>query len=638
MHFQNFVKRSTKGIFIVIIAIMAFGLIFSGTYAFWGVDEKDKGDAGVIFGNVKVSKATFRDHARRSLGHERYAQLKMYSEQFKFGLKMDFLIGWIMKQVANRSEAEKNKKTWENIILLQDAQDKGLAVSDEEVNKEKDAFLKMFEPSKDKDAPPQEERDPEAAAIEFLEIRKGDLETFFREALLMDKVLDLVTAAEFADYGKIYGDILKDEQYARVYVAGFDPKEFVRDLSPVGEGAIRKYYDDNIKRFEIPVRIQLLYLLADIESFKSKVPDPDDKEIEAYYNKNKSQFEKVKPPKIDEHGHDESEHHPERKKDQGPKEYRTLQEAREDVIKKIKEERAWERAKEVMREVGERVKAAPTPSPDTLFDDIKKEFDGKGVPLTYDVTALFDQKTIDEVEKQVGKNSRVDWGFGKDRKLGDVSPRFKTEKGFIYYRLQSKKDPFTPGLIGSIRERIVKILQKKQALDRAKQAATDLSVEINLKGLAAARTKYRCAKHPGQTSSSPGRCGQCSAELERLSVEFKYSDLFKLDGRQSAFKDDQALGREANKNAMMEGKPLPIGQARVFDGSQMVGSPKQEWSFVVVMDDIVEKVPENIETEFGQRRGTANEQARRERRKFYVSELVARAELKDFMKDAGSSE
>jgi len=635
---ERFVKRSTKALMIGIIAVMALGLVFSGTFAFWG-DEKLKGDAGVIFGTVKVSKADFKDHQRRSLGHERYAMLKQYTEQFKFAQNFDFLVSFVMRQVANRSESEALKKTWEQVILLQDAADKGLAVSDEEIQKEKDAFQKFFVPSKEKEKEKGEpdERDPELQAAEFLAIKKDQFDTFFREAVLMDKLLDLVTASEFADYGKVYGELLANEKYARALYAEFNPKDYEQDLDPISPEAILKYYHENNKRFEVQARIMLVYLLADLEEFRKRVPDPSEKEIKDYYDKNKSQFEKVRP-RMDEHGHDESEHHPERRRP--PQEYRTIEEAREDIVKKLKDNQALELAVVEMRKVGDHINAAAKPYSDTLFDEIKAKFDPQSKPdmgwLKQLTTEPFDQKSIDEVEKTLGKNSRVDWGFGKDRKVGDISPRFKTEKGFVYYRLQLRKEPFVPRLQDYITKTVVKILQKQQTVDRAKKAATNASIDINATWLGSARTKYRCPKHPDRSSSSPGHCGRCSGPLERVSLEFKGTKLFRLDGKDRAgIAEDGALAAEINKNCFSDGNPLPVGQARFFEGKAVVGSKKQEWSFVVVMDDTLEKVPENVETEFKNKLQQENEKVRRDRRTRYVTELVARAELKDFMKDSG---
>ncbi|MBI2899569.1 MAG: hypothetical protein HYY17_05250 [Planctomycetes bacterium] len=663
MHFQRFVKSSTKGIFIFIIAVMTVSLVVSFS-SFGGITgDKEKGDAGVIFGNIKIDKTTFRDHQRRAVGHDRYASAKQMMDMPFLAQYPQYRDQMFANIAQKRMEtAQEIKKTWETIVLLQDAKDKGIAVSDEEAEKAKTDFLKIFEGNK------ESEVDAEAAAIEFLAIRKDAIETFFREAVMMQKLLDLVEQSEFCSYADIYDEMLAQQKYARVLYVEFDPKDFVRDLSPIGSGAILKYYEQHKELlFKVPLRIQVLYLLADLELFHKyycpkhlnqrsagpgKCPDrsggvtecgtefvrpvlpaPDDKEIEKYWNENRTTFVK---PRVDDRGPDDPMH-PERKKEPKPPEYKTLQEAREDVIKRIQERKAIDRALAVMMKAEDRILASPKPVPETVFEEIKREAEGQGTPLILDVTSPFDEKSIDEIEKLVGKNSKLPkWGFHDSHKEGDVSPRYKTDKGFVYYRLQVRKEPYVPGLNDSIRERIVKTKQREQAIARAKQAAVDLSAEVNLRGLAAARVKYRCSKHPSQTSGSPGKCALCSADLERLAVEFKESKEFKLDGRDpSGVAEDSKLAAELNKNAKPDGKPLPIGQARVFEGSQMTGSPKQKWSFIVVMDDIIEKVPENADADFAQRRSGAIERARGERRRLYVNETVARADPKNFMEGAG---
>lgn len=632
--FQKFVKRSTKGLFIILIAVMGLSL------ALWGFvptgDESQSGDAGIIFKNIKISKTQFNDHKRRTLGHIRYTAMQPEEQAVKKAewaktMARYYQMDWrelmryaqpiTMQQIADETRRLNDealiKKTWEHIILLQDAKDKGIAVSDDEVFKARDAFLKQFDPFATEEA----DTDPETQAADFLGIRPDNFDQFFREAVMITKLLDLVSQSEFSYYSEAYERILSDEKYGRVLFAEFNPKDYVQDIRATNyrpsETQIQKYYEANKTLFRKPERVQVLYLFADTETFAKDI-EVTAAEAKAHYEKHKAtKFSKL----VD-----------------GKQKPIPFEECQEDVIKSVKREKGEPLALTVMRQAEDILNKASKPSPVTIFDEVQAALGENGRKLQQSISVPFSQnsESLKDLEKEIGGNSRVaEWGFSPERKEGDLSKRYKTDKGFIYYRLQSKTSEETMELVGPVREVIIKKLDYDYLKNRAAKAAEDFKKEIEKHGIAVARLRYRCEKHPSLLFTREGNCTACGNELRAIRVEVKPSRYFKLDGRDIATSDDPRLGREISGKVKLG---LPLGQAMVFDGAQLGQHPKRDWSFVVFMDDVVERIPDNYEARFEKLRREKDEEARMMRRFAYREETVIGAELQDFMSTAKPQE
>ena len=80
---------------------------------------------------------------------------------------------------------------------------------------------------------------------------------------------ELVTQAERDAYQRLAGQ-KRDVSWLRIPAARFEGTE------PIGDDAIKAYYDANAARFQIPEQVKLDYLVLDVAALASKTEIPDD--------------------------------------------------------------------------------------------------------------------------------------------------------------------------------------------------------------------------------------------------------------------------------------------------------------------------------------------------------------------------
>ena len=248
------------------------------------------------------------------------------------------------------------------------------------------------------------------------------------------------------------------------------------------------------------------------------------------------------------------------------------------------------------------------------------------ITLTTGITSYFDKENMKEVKEVVGEGVARGpvsllsaWGFEGAREVGDISRRMETSKGYIVYRVQGIKEKYVPKtIIGSVRERIVKVLLKENLKEWSAQLANEISTDIHQDGISKVSKKY--------------------------GINFPRSKYFKLDGQSSAISNDAALGREISRQVAEEKsgaevkKPsLVVGESRVFDGSNVSG--KSDWNFVVYMEDRLDRaVDSNSEqSKFEQVRKKKETEIRDRYKKDYIGLVVNRANRKDLLDSEGDS-
>lgn len=352
-NFQKFIKRSTKGIFLGIIVIMVVSLTISFSPGGGMGGGEDSGDAGIIFDDVTVSNEDLKAHISRATGHLRYAEFRRYmkfnfQEQLNRKITGSEIAAFVSRSIKLTKDSERKAKAWENIILLQDAKDKGVAVSEEEAGKAQDEFISHLG------------SDGKNLADQFLGVDRYGIKVFFREALMMEKLLDLVSQSQFPSYQDIYGEILSGTEEGRIRYTSLNPHDagefldLIARVHPewisqfrkkrVKQSKITDYYEKNKWRFEIPAKIQAFWLLADFDEIRKSLAGPTGEEAKKYYDENRDSF--IKTPASGD----------------GPKIYKTLQEATEEVTLKWKTRQAKVRSNEAMRGFEKWLSAQPAES------------------------------------------------------------------------------------------------------------------------------------------------------------------------------------------------------------------------------------------------------------------------------------
>ncbi|HLF92203.1 MAG TPA: hypothetical protein VJB14_01980 [Planctomycetota bacterium] len=606
MNFQKFVHRSTKGIMLGIVIIMIVPLVLWGYMGGGGPETDGGGDAGIIFGSVNISKSTFTHQKQRAVPSYYY---RLYRQQ----PRMAFMAMQGMRLPEAKSD-ELVKVAWRNIALLEDARQKGIppASQPEMRQKSEELFNRTFF-----GRIPHNDETVAGVARQLFGSTVAVYDAWIADLVVIDKLLDMMSGSEFEEYGKVYDRVIGDQQSVRVTVAGFDPKEYVKELKPARTEEIAKYYQDNKIKFKTSDKVMLAYLMADVDEIKKKAPEPTEDEIKKYYEDHKSEFQKPA-----EHKHAPGEDH---KEDEKPPvaEQKGFAEVRGEIPDKIKKRWAEDKAQEVMSAantaLGQAFVANGNKYPDNILTDLKEKFAReKGVDLVSDLTSSFDRKHVDEIEKVLGTGGGIDgWAFDAKRAEGEISQIVPTSKGRLLLKLQKKiAGSENPGVTVQNRENIVKELQKEQLRKRAQSQASSVVEEIKVHGIAGARVKYPVEWRPTRYFKTGFSQGDPSGDDPGL--------------------EDKALGN-AIRSRVGQGK-MKSGEALILQGS-MIGREKQDWSYVIHVDDVLSSPPADFDGKFQEVRREMNGAARDSFQETYANKVLFDAAVNDLInkKDPSSA-
>jgi len=576
--FEKFVQKSTRGLFAFIVVCMVVPLVLWGYMGKSGTErEEDKGDAGTLYnGLIHVSKGEYNRHVQT-------ATASYWSK--KYNDPMTLMMMRYGQKPKDPTPEQLAEQAWEDIILLKEAKANGIDANEQEtLMEERDIFQRFV------GRPDYNQEIMVRIARELYHVEYSTFLTWLSDHVVIEKLLTMISNSEFADYDKVYDQLLSGHQMAKVWYAAFDPKDVMKDLRPPSTDEIIKEYQKNKEKWKIPAKVQVAYLMVDAEELKKKEPEPTADQVKEYYNAHKAEFAKP------------HEHHPgeEHQEDEKP-EYKSLDEVKGEIPDKIKMQAAERKAAEIMSKVDVALGAAATANnnkyPDDVFDQLYKKFKDEGV--VYDITLKFDPKQVEDIEKVVGANSTLStWAFDPTLKLGDVSQKIKTSKGTALFRLSAKVDSKESGISDRVREAIVKDLEKEQVKKRTQQLANNVVQEISKHGMIAARKKFKADWH--------------------------VTRYFKLDGETGI--EDAALGQGIAQQ--VRGKQLLPGKASMLSGAMLRNREKADWAYVVYLEDLVEVPPDDVNAQFnGSRRGL-DEEARKRYRDAYIQSTVKDAGVK----------
>jgi hypothetical protein len=580
--FEKFVHKHTRTLFSFIVVTMVLPLILWGYMGKSGNEkEEEKGDAGVIFDTIHVSKSEYNVHLARATASFWW---KSYNDRMKM-----MMAQYYGQQPKPPTPEDLYKQAWEDIILLREAKAQGIQASEQEtLMQERDIyqrFTKSFDYRTDIMG---------KIATDLFHVSLPTLEAWIADFVVIDKLLNLITSSEFSDYDKVYERLLSGHGMAKVWYAAFDPKDYLREVKTPTTDEIATYYQKNKDKFKVAAKVQVAYLMSDFDELKKGVAEPSEAEVKKYYEDNKlAEFTKPHA----EHTPD-SPHH----EDEKP-EVKTFDEVKGEIPNKIKQKAAERLAAEIMNKVDVALGAAATANnnkyPDDVFDQLKAKFKAEKIELSYDITSAFDSKQIEDIEKTVGTNSTLaTWAFDPAQKIGDVSQKVKTSKGIALFRLQKRIDAIDPGISERIRESIVKELQKEQIKKKTQQMASNVVQEITTHGMISARLKYP--------------------------LDWRLTRYFKVGGPDTGI-EDQALGQAINQQ--IQGNQVTPGKAAVLSGQMLRSPEKADWAYVVYLEDLMEGAPEDVATKFSGERRQLDEESRHRYRDIYIQERVSQAHL-----------
>ena len=575
--FEKFVQKSTRGLFLFIVICMVVPLVLWGYMGKSGNEkEEDTGAAGTIYGTITITKGEYN----RRLAS---AAASWWEKKFSDPMTMMMMRYGRMPQEPKAEDLQ--KQAWEDIVLLREAKANNIEASEQEALLELREIFQRF-------APRAEYSDEMMGRIAqgVYHVPFATLQSWVREHVIIEKLLSLISNSEFADYDKIYEQVMKGHQVAKVWYASFDPKDYMKELKTPTTDEIASYYQKNKDKFKVPGKVQVEYLMADVDALKKEIEEPSEADIKKYYDDNKI-AEFAKP-----HEHKPGDDH---KEDEKP-EYKTFDEVKAEIPNKIKTRKAEAMAADVMNKVDVALGAAATANnnkyPDDIFDQLKKQFAKE--KLVHDNTVSFDPKNVEDIEKTVGANSNLPtWASDSSTKIGDISQKVRTSKGVVLFRLSKRIDALDPGITERVRESIVKELQKEQIKKKTTQVANNVVQEITTHGMISARLKYP--------------------------IDWRLTRYFKLNGGETGIEDAQ-LGQAISRQA----GGLKPGKAMMLPGTNVQNKDKADWAYVVYLEDLVDVPPDDASSQFaGQRRGL-DEEARKRYRDVYILDTVKNADVK----------
>lgn len=584
--FDKFVQKSTKGLFLFIVITMVVPLVLWGYMGRSGNEkEEDKSDAGVLYNRIHVSKGEYN----RALA---VAPASWWWK--KYNDPMTMMLMRYGQAPKPPTPEQLSQQVWEDLILLREAKAEGISANEQEVLMGMRDIYQQFVPRGDFNR--FEEIIGQIATTAF-HINYASFQPWMEEHVTIEKLLSLVTEAEFADYDKVYDRLMKGHQIAKVWYASFDPKLYYKDLKPPTTDEIATYYQKNKEKFKLPPKVQVAYLMATTEEFKKQEPEPSEEAVKKYYEENKS-TEFLKP-----HEHHPGDVHPPGEAHGEEDKPRPFDEVKAEIPGKIKQKAAEAKAAEIMAKVDVALGAAATANsgkyPDDVFDQLKAKFKAEKMDLTYDITVAFDQKQVEDIEKTVGTGSQLgSWAFDSAQKVGDISQKIKTSKGVVLFRIQKKIDAQDAGISERIRESIVKELGKEQIKKKTQQAANNVVQAITTHGMIWARKKYP--------------------------LDWRLTRYFTVGGSDKAVDDaslGQAISQEIQRGQLLSGKATAIG------GSSLSDREKADWAFAVYLEDLVDVPPDDVSTQFPGSRRSLDEEARKKYQDSYIQETVKSAEL-----------
>ena len=639
MSFQKIVHQYSRWVLGSIVAVMALSLVVSFGNMNFGGKSSDVVHA-TIFGSVDVTEGEWNEARAKSGAWFRLKAVRDIDQgtDYNSSAMAPYLFSFrdgpgllAFHEPFKPSPEDYLAAAKELIILGYDARSKNIRATDEEVDEIIRGFL-------DRAKVPPDDADAQALfAKNYFLAEPAQFKAAVRDSILIERALSLDVGGCNTRYEDLFAEKLSSSRSVRVLAAGIDGARLPDDLIPVSDDQIRARFEQDKESFKMPAKVQIEYLMASFDDLKAKIKDPTPEEIQKYYDEKKEEFLK-RPPKVEGHHEGDGHDHP-----APPKEYKQVADVREEIIKKIKDGQAFNQAYEILKKINsqdfsnrwyklnEEEKVKDPKDPKAVLDrvrartagilaEIRDEYRGQGISLKNGLTAPFDKNQrepfTDEVGKFTGAGADPSGGWAFENPVGEVAHQiYRSEKGCALIRIAHKIESYATDLTAPIREKIRQELTKEAAGARARRLADELVTRIRANGSAEiARLRNR-----GDVKI------QCSTYVAESTPDAETGLTPPALASQVKSKFLKAPETPPATEA------APKAEAQAIHGDAM-GADRKDWSYVVVVEDSVQKAPEvKDEDFFGDVRRRELEEATKAR-VTHASKLVASAEWKDVVK------
>jgi hypothetical protein len=635
MSFAKNVQKYQKWVLGSIVAVMAVSLVVSFGNFDPGSGEGDKPFA-TIFDKVTVTEKEWRDARAKAGAWFRlkavdkvdsggdYNSMQFQSMLFRYQDRPG-LLAW--HPDFKPTEDDLLVCAREIVVLGYDARAKQVRATDEEVTAVIRGFLERAQISEE-----DVDQQHDFTRRYFLADQR-DFVDAVRDWILVEKSLTLDVGGSNVLYEQVFNEKLSNSRAVRVLVAGIDGAALPPDLVPISDEQIRAEFETDRASYKMPEKVQIEYLMADIDGFRKKAKDPTPEEIQKYYDENKRQFLKtqgIEPGHSEDDGHNHGAQ---------PDEYKPVDEVREEIIQKIKDQKAASEARTLIMKVNSKdvadrwykiyaeekdrepkdaaaVRARVMARTGSIFSEIREQLKLEGFELRNGTTLPVDKSQRDPFTTELGKilpgtaNDPLDWAMKAP--VGEIRNEvYPSEKGFALLRLDHKYEGYELDLTAPIREKIRKDLERGAAGDRSRRLATDLESRIRANG-AAEVARLRARKDVKLQRST--YLAQTTSDSE--------SGLLPV-----------SLAQQVKSRMLKPSGDAGGPEVQVVSGA-MLGEDRKDWSYVIVVEDSVQVAPEMKDEEFlGEvRRKETSELSKAKAGR--AQELVAQSEWRDATKAA----
>jgi len=280
------VKKYERQLFTILLALIVFAFVFSGVGTGPGPSDPESKEYAVETPSVKLTRPEFDnllyrwDRSGLEVGNFLFQLISEHGTALYPGDRM--LPYQLFGQFAD--SGVKRRVAVDVAVLLGAATDAGIRVSDREVEQRiKESFGRQGGYDDDK----------YHSMLKDLEIEATDYEKTVREYLAVRKYLTFLDTAVAAPTEDVLNVFMKTHGRAKGKFIFWDDVAFRKEAEgKVGAHEIAAYLDaaQNYSEFRRAERIRLEYLNISIEDLKAGLPEPTAAEITEYYAGHKEDF------------------------------------------------------------------------------------------------------------------------------------------------------------------------------------------------------------------------------------------------------------------------------------------------------------------------------------------------------------
>ncbi|MFH1227330.1 MAG: SurA N-terminal domain-containing protein [Planctomycetota bacterium] len=430
-------KKYEKWIMLGILLVTALAFGITGTMLDVFSGGKKENLAGEVFGKP-ITKVEFNNcHGRWTawtdwmlINFQKYPFYLTYMAPYNM---IDFEL------LKSNREKYLDEVAWNAIILSRLADKSGISVSENEVSEYIKSSPRLTDQSRNFSM--EEYR----SLLINLRIPADEFERTGAEFLKIAKYYNLVSSAVTASAEDSFKDYISKNDEIKMHWVTFKPDDFISKIKAGSAEEIREYYERNAPKYEIPLKVRMEYIFTAVDELKNKAAEPNQKEIDNYFNEHKAAEYKDK----------------------------TLDQVKDEVKSIITSRNANDLALELISNAEKKIVQLSVQDKPVSLEDLASEF-----KLKYAQTGWFATDRISEIEKELGSSPFLKRQLGTFQEK-DISDSIKTDKGYLIFRLTGKKGSYLPKLTAQLEEKVSYNLRKEKAAASAEGSAKRLLQSIN---------------------------------------------------------------------------------------------------------------------------------------------------------------